>query len=204
MKNYFTGKTYQISLIEAIDYSLISSITDAEGVILSVNDKFCEVSKYSREELVGSNHRIINSNFHPKSFFENLWETIRAGNSWQGEIKNKAKDGQFYWVDTIIIPFSTESETRFLSLRMLINDRKELEAKKEDYTRSLESMLFYTSHNLRKPICSLMGLVNLDIEKMSINELNDWKKYIKQSMSEMDNTSRKLIEFLISLKEKNK
>jgi PAS domain S-box-containing protein len=113
----------------ALDNSCIISITDESGKITYVNDNFCRMTKYSREELIGANHRIINSNYHDPSYFSELWNTISKGKIWKGEFRNKAKDGSFYWVDSTIIPFVDERNKpyQYLSIRIDITDRKHIE-----------------------------------------------------------------------------
>ena len=116
-----TKKTAERELLNyknALDRSAIVSITDVKGNITYVNEMFCEISKYSKEELIGENHRKINSGFHPPEFFQDMWKTILGGNIWNGEIQNKAKDGSIYYVQSSIIPFMKDGKPyQFVAIR---------------------------------------------------------------------------------------
>lgn len=131
----------------ALDVSNIISVTDQYGTIQYANDNFCKISKFSRSELEGKNHRIIKSGYHTKEFYTNMWNTISAGNIWRGEIKNKAKDGTFYWVDTTIVPFTDWRGMvyKYLSIRTDITERnqflEELILSEENYRNLFENAL---------------------------------------------------------------
>jgi diguanylate cyclase (GGDEF)-like protein/PAS domain S-box-containing protein len=133
----------------ALDASTIIAITDHQGTIMSINDKFCELSQYNEEELIGQNHRILNSGYHSKGFFRDMWKTIGSGQIWKGEIQNKAKDGSLYWVDTTIVPFLNDKGKpyQYVSIRTDITQRVKME---RDLQEAMKKELISTQRELQE------------------------------------------------------
>lgn len=148
---------------QALDATALVSETDAKGRITYANKKFIEVAGFPLADLLGSDHRIINSGYHDKEFFADLWRTISQGSPWRGEVRNKRKDGSFYWVDSSVVPFRDPDGkiTKYVSVRLDITQKKEQERKLHELTAAKAKFLAMMSHEIRTPLGGVVGAIEL-------------------------------------------
>ncbi len=161
----------------ALDQSAIVATTNTRGTITFANDRFCEISKYSRDELLGRDHRILNSGYHPKEFMRDLWTTIGSGRIWRGEIRNRAKDGSLYWVDTTIVPFLDDAGQpyQYMAIRYEITARKRSEdlLREQEALARLGQMAAVVAHEVKNPIAGIRGALQVIAARMAGSEARD-------------------------------
>ncbi|MDD5054884.1 MAG: ATP-binding protein [Candidatus Peribacteraceae bacterium] len=177
-------------ITDALRNSALVSATDKQGTITYVNDKFVHVSKYRRAELLGRNHRILNSGDHPREFFDGLWKTVLSGSVWRGDVKNRAKDGSFFWVDTAIAPIlNAEGEPAgFVSVRFLITDRKNEEIAKSQF-------ISIASHQLRTPL----GTIRWALESLRLSLGNNLPASQREDLDAAGRASESMMESIETL-----
>jgi PAS domain S-box-containing protein len=190
----------------ALDQSTIVAITDQRGIINYVNDEFCRISKYSREELLGQDHRIINSGYHPKEFIRTLWTTIAGGKVWKGELRNRAKDGSIYWVDTTIVPFldADGKPYQYVAIRHDITQLKLAEEQIRQQTIELQraAQLSFTgelaaglAHEIKNPLAGIQGAVDILIRRREDNDPErEALEGVRHQVQRIDNTVRALLD----------
>ncbi|HEY8400942.1 MAG TPA: histidine kinase dimerization/phosphoacceptor domain -containing protein [Cytophagaceae bacterium] len=155
----------------AVDISSIVSVTDVNGVITYVNPTFCKVSGFSKEELIGQNHSIMKSDYHSRPFFNNLWSTIKSGKVWQGEILNKTKSGEYYWLYTYIIPFTDEKGIpyKFYSVRYDITKVKKSKQLLQESLKQKEALLAEVYHRVKNNLSVVISLLSLQANRFVSN-----------------------------------
>ena len=190
----------------ALDQSTIVAITDQRGIINYVNDEFCRISKYPREELLGQDHRIINSGYHPKEFIRDLWTTIAAGQVWKGELRNLAKDGSVYWVDTTIVPYlnSEGKPYQYVAIRHDITQRKRAEAQVLQQAAELQhaAQLSFVgelaaglAHEIKNPLAGIQGGVDILIRRRDKNDPErEALEGMRHEVQRIDSTVRALLD----------
>src|SRR4030095_9717254 len=190
----------------ALDQSAIVAITDQRGIINYVNDEFCRISKYSRDELLGQDHRIINSRYHPKEFIRNLWTTIGSGKVWKGELRNRAKDGSIYWVDTTIVPFlSAEGKPyQYVAIRHDITQLKLAEEQIRQQAVELQraaqlsfigELAAGLAHEVKNPLAGIQGVVDILIRRRDANDPErEALEGVRHQVERIDGTVRALLD----------
>ncbi|MDP4170099.1 MAG: PAS domain S-box protein, partial [Bacillota bacterium] len=187
----------------ALDQSAIVAFTDEKGAITSINDNFCEISKYDREELIGQDHRILNSGLHSREFFKDLWKTIGNGQVWKGEIRNKAKDGTFYWVDTTIVPFLNDNGKpyQYLAIRNDITERKKTEEviHRQDKLAAVGQLAAGVAHEIRNPLTSMKGYT----EFLQLDEKDpERQEFLNIILDEIERVNTIVEDFMVLAKPK--
>ncbi|MEO5995371.1 MAG: PAS domain-containing sensor histidine kinase [Chitinophagaceae bacterium] len=207
----------------ALDESSIVAITDQKGIIKHINENFCKISKYRCDELIGKDHRIINSGYHSKEFIRELWMTIANGMIWRGEIKNRAKDGSIYWVDTTIVPFLNENGKpyQYLAIRSdisqrklaeedILNINKDLEKRINERTFELTEALerekelnemksrfvSMASHEFRTPLTTILSSISLIEHYKTQDQELKRQKHVERIMSSVSNLTDLLDDYL--------
>ena len=217
--NYNIHSSLQLHKLEqlknVLDESSLVALTDKYGTITYVNEMFCKISKYSQEDLIGKNHRILKSGHHPPEFYQGMWNVISQGKVWRGDVKNKAKDGTYYWVKTVIMPLfdNKGSISEYISVRTDITDHKKIQEQLQTSQKIIKHQLYemkeinfqkdtfvsMIAHELRTPLSPIMMhceiLKNPDI----IGKLNPYQSEAVDDIYRNSDRLEKLVKNLLDV-----
>jgi len=208
-------------MLKALDKSTMVTITDADGVLLYVNQLFCDVTKYSKDELRGAKpHELLNSGFHDQAFYDDVWNTLKNGQTWKGDVKNKAKDGSFFWSLTTIMPFLDDAGKpyKFIAIRRDITDKVEADqrlkvtlaenviqkdeiqdqyGKLKDLQKEKEEFVAMITHDLKQPLVPIHGNAQMLLNP-KMGELNEMQKECVNEIQAQVNLQLSMIDNLVS------
>ena len=176
----------------AVDQACILAVTDEKGMIQYINEKFIEISQYSERELIGNSHRIINSGFHSKEFFAQMWATIKSGQVWRGEVQNRRKDGTIYWMDSMIVPFlnAVGKPVQYMALRFDITEKKAIEQEIKELNASLELQITEGTRELEEMNAGLQRS-NKELEQFAYVASHDLQEPLRMVASYTELLSRR-------------
>lgn len=208
-------------MLKALDKSTMVTITDGDGVLLYVNQLFCDVTKFSKEELIGAKpHELLNSGFHDKAFYDDIWNTLKNGQAWKGDVKNKAKDGSFFWTLTTIMPFldDTNKPYKFIAIRRDITDKVVADERLkvtlaenvmqkdkiqdqygalQDLQKEKEEFVAMITHDLKQPLVPIQGNAEM-LMNPKMGELNEMQKECVNEIRGQANLQLAMIDNLVS------
>jgi len=208
-------------MLSALDKSTMVTITDADGALLYVNELFCSVTKYSKDELIGAKpHELLNSGYHDQAFYDDVWNTLKNGNTWKGDVKNKAKDGSFFWTLTTIMPFLDDAGKphKYIAIRRDITDKvvaderlkvslaenvmqkdkiQDQYGKLQDLQKEKEEFVAMITHDLKQPLVPIQGNAQMLLNP-KMGELNEMQKGSVNEILGQVNLQLSMIDNLVS------
>jgi two-component system sensor histidine kinase/response regulator len=188
----------------ALNQHAIVSMTDLNGTIIYANDRFCQISGYSQAELLGQNHRIVKSGFHPPEVFDELWHTITQGRVWHGEVKNRKRNGDFYWVFATIVPLTDVNglpqqyigiRTDITAIKALEQSLNEAKSTAEAANRAKSEFLANMSHEIRTPMNGVIGMTDLALDTVLTSTQRNYLNTVKNSAQSLLRILNDILDF---------